>query len=143
MYVSVNGNDENGNGSFNNPYATIANAIAKSAGNVYNLKVYLLDGVYSGAGNTNISLPSSMNIQIAGIGSKVIIDGSGSNWFAANERSISGFKYVLSNLNLINFKAKSTGYKKENNIGVISNYADLTIDNCIFKNICRFFNIQL
>lgn len=135
VYVSVNGNDENGNGSFNNPYATIANAIAKSAGNVYNLKVYLLDGVYSGAGNTNISLPSSMNIQIAGIGSKVIIDGSGSNWFAANERSISGFKYVLSNLNLINFKAKSTGYKKENNIGVISNYADLTIDNCIFKNI--------
>lgn len=135
VYVSVNGNDENGNGSFNNPYATIANAIAKSAGNVYNLKVYLLDGVYSGAGNTNISLPSSMNIQIAGIGSKVIIDGSGSNWFAANERSISGFKYVLSNLTLINFKAKSTGYKKENNIGVISNYADLTIDNCIFKNI--------
>lgn len=135
VYVSVNGNDENGNGSFNNPYATIANAIAKSAGNVYNLKVYLLDGIYSGAGNTNISLPSSMNIQIAAIGSKVIIDGSGSNWFAANERSISGFKYVLSNLNLINFKAKSTGYKKENNIGVISNYADLTIDNCIFKNI--------
>lgn len=135
VYVSVNGNDENGNGSFNNPYATIANAIAKSAGNVYNLKVYLLDGIYSGAGNTNISLPSSMNIQIAGIGSKVIIDGSGSNWFAANERSISGFKYVLSNLTLINFKAKSTGYKKENNIGVISNYADLTIDNCIFKNI--------
>lgn len=135
VYVSVNGNDENGNGSFNNPYATIVNAIAKSAGNVYNLKVYLLDGVYSGAGNTNISLPSSMNIQIAGIGSKVIIDGSGSNWFAANERSISGFKYVLSNLTLINFKAKSTGYKKENNIGVISNYADLTIDNCIFKNI--------
>ena len=135
MYVSVNGNDEKGNGSFNNPYATIANAIAKSAGNVYNLKVYLLDGIYSGAGNTNISLPSSMNIQIAAIGSKVIIDGSGSNWFAANERSISGFKYVLSNLNLINFKAKSTGYKKENNIGVISNYADLTIDNCIFKNI--------
>lgn len=135
VYVSVNGNDEKGNGSFNNPYATIANAIAKSVGNVYNLKVYLLDGVYSGAGNTNISLPSSMNIQIAGIGSKVIIDGSGSNWFAANERSISGFKYVLSNLTLINFKAKSTGYKKENNIGVISNYADLTIDNCIFKNI--------
>lgn len=135
VYVSVKGNDENGNGSFNNPYATIANAIAKSAGNVYNLKVYLLDGIYSGAGNTNISLPSSMNIQIAGIGSKVIIDGSGSNWFAANERSISGFKYVLSNLTLINFKAKSTGYKKENNIGVISNYADLTIDNCIFKNI--------
>lgn len=135
VYVSVNGNDENGNGSFNNPYATIANAIAKSAGNVYNLKVYLLDGIYSGAGNTNISLPSSMNIQIAAIGSKVIIDGSGSNWFAANERSISGFKYVLSNLTLINFKAKSTGYKKENNIGVISNYADLTIDNCIFKNI--------
>lgn len=135
VYVSVNGNDEKGNGSFNNPYATIANAIAKSAGNVYNLKVYLLDGIYSGAGNTNISLPSSMNIQIAAIGSKVIIDGSGSNWFAANERSISGFKYVLSNLTLINFKAKSTGYKKENNIGVISNYADLTIDNCIFKNI--------
>lgn len=135
VYVSVNGNDENGNGSFNNPYATIANAIAKSVGNVYNLKVYLLDGVYSGAGNTNISLPSSMNIQIAGIGSKVIIDGSGSNWFAANERSISGFKYALSNLTLINFKAKSIGYKKENNIGVISNYADLTIDNCIFKNI--------
>ena len=134
VYVSVNGNDENGNGSFNNPYATIANAIAKSVGNVYNLKVYLLDGVYSGAGNTNISLPSSMNIQIAGIGSKVIIDGSGSNWFAANERSISGFKYALSNLTLINFKAKSIGYKKENNIGVISNYADLTIDNCIFKN---------
>lgn len=106
VYVSVNGNDEKGNGSFNNPYATIANAIAKSAGNVYNLKVYLLDGVYSGAGNTNISLPSSMNIQIAGIGSKVIIDGSGSNWFAANERSISGFKYALSNLTLINFKAK-------------------------------------
>lgn len=135
VYVSVNGNDENGKGSFNNPYATIANAIAKSVGNVYNLKVYLLDGVYSGAGNTNISLPSSMNIQIAGIGSKVIIDGSGSNWFAANERSISGFKYALSNLTLINFKAKSIGYKKENNIGVISNYADLTIDNCIFKNI--------
>lgn len=135
VYVSVNGNDEKGNGSFNNSYATIANAIAKSAGNVYNLKVYLLDGVYSGAGNTNISLPSSMNIQIAGIGSKVIIDGSGSNWFAANERSISGFKYALSNLTLINFKAKSIGYKKENNIGVISNYADLTIDNCIFKNI--------
>lgn len=134
VYVSVNGNDENGNGSFNNPYATIANAIAKSVGNVYNLKVYLLDGVYSGAGNTNISLPCS-NIQIAGIGSKVIIDGSGSNWFAANERSISGFKYALSNLTLINFKAKSIGYKKENNIGVISNYADLTIDNCIFKNI--------
>lgn len=135
VYVSVNGNDEKGNGSFNNPYATIVNAIAKSVGNVYNLKVYLLDGVYSGAGNTNISLPSSMNIQIAGIGSKVIIDGSGSNWFAANERSISGFKYALSNLTLINFKAKSIGYKKENNIGVISNYADLTIDNCIFKNI--------
>lgn len=135
VYVSVNGDDKKGNGSFNNPYFSIANAIAKANGNVYNLKIYLLSGTYSGANNTNITLSSSMNIQIIGIDSNVIIDGENVNWFVANERSISDFKYGLSNLTLINFKAKSMGYEKETNIGVISNYADLTIDNCFFKNI--------
>ena len=135
VYVSVNGDDKNGNGSLNNPYATLANAIAKASGNVYNLKVYLLSGTYSGENNTNITLPSSMNIQIIGSNSNVVIDGENSNWFVANERSISDFKYGLANLTLINFKAKSFGYDKEDNIGVISNYADLTIDSCVFKNI--------
>jgi len=131
-YVSPEGSDTNGNGSKNNPYATIDHVIEINNGKAYNLEINLLNGTYKGNGNINLDLPGSMNIKI--IGSNSIIDGENNSNLLKTTTSINGFRFELVNLTITNFKGESNRYDKDENIGVINTYANMLIDNCIFTN---------
>ncbi len=80
-YVSQFGSDVTGNGSLTNPFATIQNALAKGLENTRTITVHLLEGTYSNIGNTNVTLPGTINFTLIGEGvNKTIIDGLGTNW---------------------------------------------------------------
>ncbi|WP_407380784.1 adhesin [Methanobrevibacter sp.] len=129
-YVSPQGSDIDGDGSINNPFATIAHVIEMNNGKAYNLVINLLNGTYKGSGNTNLDIPSSMNIKI--IGSNSIFDGKNNNYLFKMEASSNGLNFELVNLTITNFKSQSNGYEKEDNIGIIHTYANTIIDNCNF-----------
>ncbi len=77
IYVSNNGNNQSGNGSFTNPYLTIQHAVNQAPNGSI---VTILDGVYSGNGNTNISLLGKQIIVQSENGPCcTIIDGNGAN----------------------------------------------------------------
>ena len=131
VYVSPEGSDISGNGSELNPYATIAHAIELNNGKVKNLEIFLLNGTYKGSGNSNLDLPSSMNIKI--IGSNAILDGENNSFLLKTTPTMLNDKFELINLTITNFKCQSNGNKKEEHIGIIYAYANMLIDNCIFK----------
>lgn len=130
VYVSPNGDDVNADGSKNSPYATIAHVIELYDGKTGNLEINLLDGTYKGDGNTNLDLPSSMNIKI--IGSNAIFDGENKNFLLQTTPLISNNHYELINLTITNFKCQNSGNKKEDNIGIIYTYANMLVENCSF-----------
>ena len=131
-YVSPDGSDEKGDGSKSNPFATIAHVIDLYNGKAYNLEINLLDGTYKGTGNTNLELPSSMNIKI--IGSNAILDGENINALLKTSTLIGGCNFELVNLTITNFKCQNDGYEKDEDIGIIHTYTDMLIDNCNFIN---------
>lgn len=134
-YVSPTGSDLNGDGSIENPFATIAHAIEISNGKVYNLDINLLDGEYVGLGNTNVTIPDSLNVRIKGLHSgKVIINGENTNFFINVLTSFSGFKHEIANITFNNMKYQSGGYGKDDNKGIIHSFADLSIKSCLFTN---------
>lgn len=131
-YVSPQGNDIDGDGSITRPFATIAHVIEINNGKTYNLVINLLNGTYKGSGNTNLVIPSSMNIKI--IGSNSILDGENKNYLLKTEASSNGLNFELVNLTITNFKSQSNGYDKDDNIGIIHTYANMKINNCNFIN---------
>ena len=77
IYVSNSGNNQNGNGSFFNPYLTIQHAINLATNGTI---ITIVDGVYSGIGNTNLNLLGKQIIVQSENGPCcTVIDGNGVN----------------------------------------------------------------
>ena len=77
IYVSPTlGNDTSGNGSKDNPYASIKKAITEGFNENIFVNVYLLEGTYVGSENTQISLSNLGTLNLIGENDKVIIDGN-------------------------------------------------------------------
>ena len=84
--------------------------------------VSIADGVYSGDGNTNITIDRNMTIQ--GLSQDgTIINGTDTNWIFT---ITSGVNVTICNLTFTN----GIGYRG----GAIYNHGDLTVENCTFTN---------
>ena len=83
LYVSNdNGSDVTGNGSIDAPYKTIQAALINGYKQSAVIVVRVLQGTYTGEGNTNLTVASSLDITIVGDGrDKTIIDGRDLDWF--------------------------------------------------------------
>ncbi|MEN6574594.1 hypothetical protein [Methanobacterium aggregans] len=126
VYVSINGSDTN-NGSAEAPYLTIQKGVGSAAENG---TVHIANGVYSGEGNTNITIGYSMNL-IGQSQTGTIINGAGTNWIF----NIHSGTVTIQNLTFIN--GTNNGDYSVNNYGggAIYNYEDATaiIKDCTFK----------
>ncbi len=121
VYVATNGSDSNGTGSIDNPFATIIKAINTGLERTQNLRVHIAEGIYSGSGNVNITLPGSVNITISGVGmNKTVLYGNLSDWAFYNNfgEGIS----TIANLTIDSFRS------------AVDNLGNLIIDGCNFKN---------
>jgi len=119
LYVSPEGDDGN-EGDYENPLATIQQALDVGFEKTYNVTIHLLEGTYSGDGNVELDISNKGTLQI--IGEKygeTIIDGNYENWFL-NVNTVSTIK----NLKFIN------GYSCDYNL--ISGNYKLSLENCIF-----------
>ena len=161
LYVSDSrGDDENGNGSYENPYKTIENALNNGYNESKVIIIKVLEGNYTGKFNNNITLFDSLNITIIGEGiDKTIITGNNTknNWFITVLHAGNGFlKLVNMSISEINYNFKSSNTQKsavniENganvmidsvkftknrglNGGAINNKGKLNIVNSIFYN---------
>ena len=83
LYVSdAKGDDVNGTGSIDAPYKTIQTALINGYKQSSVIVVRVLEGTYSGEGNTNLTVASSLDITIVGDGrNKTLIDGRDLDWF--------------------------------------------------------------
>ena len=101
FWVSNSGSDEKGSGSENNPFKTIQFAVDKAFENCRDTTIYLKDEIYSGEGNTNLTLSSAGNLRIIGKGiGKTFITGDNANYFAHVE--IGQNVVLISDLTIIN-----------------------------------------
>ncbi|MCZ3365608.1 right-handed parallel beta-helix repeat-containing protein [Methanobacterium veterum] len=129
VYVSTTGSDDTGEGSVSKPYLTISKAIHEAFSTSYYPIVHILEGTYSGSGNTNMSFTDIGVLSLIGeTYNKTIIDGGLVNW-------IFNFgKYTQ--VNMVNLTIKngncSTEYPLNNN--VLSAASDLSMIDCIFEN---------
>lgn len=131
FYVSPNGSDSNGDGSKNNPFKTIGFALNKAYGDSKNVFIYVLEGIYSGAGNENLVLPGDFNVTIIGNNS-IITDISSTLRFITSNEGPSIHKLI--NLTLQNSRSISGNSQIAVEYGLITNYGNLEIYNCIFYN---------
>lgn len=130
IYVSLDGDDENGDGSINAPFKTIPRAveIAKEAGCI----IYLKEGTYDGATVLNKTpdrystiLLDNRNLTITSYGGPVVIDRTHSyGLFSFGSNTIT----EISN---ITFTGGSDPYA---NRQAISSSGKLTVRNCLFTN---------
>ncbi|MCC7561768.1 MAG: Ig-like domain-containing protein [Methanobrevibacter arboriphilus] len=128
-YVSNNGNDDSGNGSQDNPFKTIKKAIDQGFAVSIYPTIMIMEGTYTGVGNTNLSFSDLGILNIIGVYNKTIIDGEFIN---------AGFKfgsYIQSNIiNMTFINCSPTDYNFAAAI-YASGFANIT--NCIFKNNSR------
>lgn len=134
IYVNTNGNDNSGNGTSDNPFLTLFKALnylqALNADSDSNTKVkgiiHIGEGVYTGYGSNLRLIISNLNVELIGTGyNKTIIDGASSHWFfeISEESSVS--------IRNISFAG---GVYRQNNVGLIYNKGNLSLENCIFNN---------
>ena len=134
LYVSdVNGNDETGDGSLAKPFKTINAALSKGYTKSQVIIVNLLEGNYTGLGNTNLTTFSSLDISIIGQGkNKTIINGENRDWFMKILAGMGG-SIKLYNMTIIDM---STNYMPSRAIGTsaisIENGAELLVDGVEF-----------
>ncbi len=83
LYVSNStGDDENGNGSENNPFKSISKALSEGYRKSAKITVHILEGNYTGKLNTNLRIPTTADILIVGEDAdKVIITDSTADYF--------------------------------------------------------------
>ena len=83
FYVSNStGDDEKGNGSEANPFKSISKALSEAYTKSTNITVHVLEGNYTGELNTNLRIPTTVDVLIAGEGAdKVIISDSEADYF--------------------------------------------------------------
>ena len=119
VYVNTTGGNDSNTGTIDHPYQTISKGISSVDENG---TVTISDGVYTGTGNTNITLTKNMNIT-GQSQTGTIINGTGTNWIF---NIISGVTVNISNLTFTNATT--------NNGGAIYNTGTLTVTNCTFTN---------
>ena len=119
IYVNDSGGNDSWDGStWATAKKTIDNAIIYVNANG---TVNIADGIYSGVGNTNITIDKNMNIQ-GQSQEGTIINGTDTNWiFHINN----GISVTLARLTLTNGMAEYSG--------AIYNHGDLTVTNCAFN----------
>ena len=140
-YISNNGSDEKGNGSQNNPFKSISNAIVQASKISREITINIAEGTYTGDLNTQLLLSSMNNITIVGAGiGKTVIDGENINNFATITDGKN--KVVVSNLTIQNMlpenvehyiSQKWLQYDGVNPITVYEN-ATLYLDNVNINN---------
>ena len=83
FYVSNStGSDENGNGSENNPFKSISKALSEGYTKSTNITVHVLEGNYTGELNTNLRIPTTVDVTIVGEDAdKVIVTDSAADYF--------------------------------------------------------------
>ena len=131
VYVSPDGDDQWGNGSYDSPYSSISYAIGMSSNNS---EIILMDGNYKGNLNTNIYV--NKDVTINANSNRVTIDGESKNFFF---KIAEGSSVVLNNIKFIN------GYTDSYlQLGVINNQGKLLINNSSFDSMktvmSTFFN---
>ena len=120
--IFVNGSsglDTNDGYSWNTAKLTIQNATGTVNSNGV---VTIADGVYSGTGNTNITIDRNMTIQ-GQSQTGTIINGTGTNWIFS---ITAGANVTLKNLTITNATAET--------FGAINNNGNLTVENCTFTH---------
>ncbi|WP_407376422.1 beta strand repeat-containing protein [Methanobrevibacter sp.] len=83
LYVSDSlGDDENGTGSEDNPFKSISKALSEGYTKSTNITVHVLEGNYTGELNTNLRIPTTVDVLLVGAGAdKVIISDSTADYF--------------------------------------------------------------
>ncbi|MBE6511041.1 MAG: hypothetical protein E7Z74_07245 [Methanobrevibacter millerae] len=83
FYVSNStGDDVNGNGSENNPFKSISRALSEGYTKSTNITVHVLEGNYTGDLNTELRIPTTVDVTIVGEDAdKVIITDSEADYF--------------------------------------------------------------
>lgn len=119
VYVNATGGNDANLGTSDSPYQTIAQGI-----NNVDEKgtVYIADGIYSGTGNTNITISKNMNIT-GQSQTGTIINGTGTNWIF---KIPNGMNVTIQNLTIT--KANNVNFVG----GAISNDGTLTVTGCSF-----------
>ena len=129
VYVSVNGSDVKGNGSYNNPFLTINKALLYlknlNLNKTTNLKglIYISKGTFGGFGSNIRLYINDLVLDI--IGNNTIIDGEKTHWFFEISKSST---VSIKNINFHN------GVLRTNNAGLINNKGILNLENCNFNN---------
>ena len=125
LYVSDSrGNDENGNGSADNPFKTIQTALSAGYAQSPVVIVNVLEGTYVGDKNVNLNIPTGLDITINGAGAdKTIICDTTADYFfkaLAGDGSL-----TVSNLTV------NRSSKRLNSMIYIVEGASVTLDNVV------------
>ncbi|MGN0092906.1 MAG: hypothetical protein ACI37V_00475, partial [Methanobrevibacter sp.] len=135
IYVSPNGDDENGTGSADNPYKTLNKAITEGFKNNVNVYIHMDEGEYAADGNTGFYLNTPGYVKIIGNSynkTTIINNKSNTRYFAFGEHvsgDISNVSFVGGNHN------SGTIYS------VKSDESKLNIADCIFENVTNALNV--
>ena len=83
FYVSDSlGDDENGTGSKDNPFKSISKALSEGYTKSTNITVHVLEGNYTGELNTNLRIPTTVDVLLVGEDAdKVIVSDSAADYF--------------------------------------------------------------
>ena len=132
-YVSENGNDTTGNGSVDNPFATIKYAFDNAMKqNALSIVIHTI-GTLKGENNIMLDLAPDVNLTIVGVDKETSIIDVESNSRSFNFKPASDTVYVrFENMTVINGVGSGSN-------GIIASYGvDLVVDNCIFENISGY-----
>ena len=125
IYVNSSGSDDNGNGSYDNPYLTIGRALNNASNGS---TIYLIEGIFNGSLNTGLTIDKT--ITISGLSDNVVIDGVNKNdFFYIRSNGV----LTLYNLNFINGYSDVYGQ-----YSVIKNQGNLIINRTSFKKLSTF-----
>ena len=139
IYVSTEGDDDNGNGSQSNPYVSVSKAVEKYNSSV-NSNIFIKNGNYSFTDTVILN----KTINITGESSTgVILNGNHQNYlFKVNNKAT----VYLSNLTLMNGNStdKSSSYSDYPAGAIYLSYANaLNVDNCRFIDNCLIILLLL
>ena len=126
-YVSNSGNDDSGDGTEDNPFKTIQNAINRGFAVSIYPTIIIKDGVYKGIGNVNMSFNDLGILTIIG-SVNTILDGEVQNWL---------FKFgSYTQVNLVNLTIANFSGKSEYPTEIIIQFSDagFNITGCNFVN---------
>jgi|GEM_PF-7102999 len=130
LYVSQTGSDSEGNGSADNPFATIQYAYNYALTQTSSDVTLYIIGNLKGTGNANLTLRPAANLNIVGLNKEYsILNGEGSNFIFNFLGSSTGVRVSISNLTVINARSSDTYYSS-----IYSEYVQLIINDCIFTN---------